>query len=173
MEKLIGWLVVGIFYAIFSYVGKQNKQKELQKKKDEAQENNFPTTTTPSQTPSESTKPISDIFGELMKQFEQKTPPVQKVKPQVQTVAQKKVTPKKKDAQDRKDFVRERVTSNESAQQIIDNEAISMPVYVYENIADTEISSEVSVETVANPLMSKFNMRDAVVAQMILQRPEY
>ena len=91
MEKLIGWLVIGIFYAIFSFVGKQNKQKEQQKKKDVADGN---TSGESSNVPDKKRKPVTEIFGDLMKQFEQKANPVQKKKPVIaqQNKQEEKVT---------------------------------------------------------------------------------
>ena len=48
-----------------------------------------------------------------------------------------------------------------------------MPEYVYEDISATEISGEVSEEKTVNPIAANFNIRDAVIAQIILERKEY
>ena len=77
MEKLIGWLVVGIFYAIFTSMGKKKKQQELQKKITSKESETVKPAT---QVPTEATKPVGDIFKELMKQFEVRENPIPKKK---------------------------------------------------------------------------------------------
>ncbi len=154
MGKIIIWGVLLLLYSIFKSAGK----KAATPKSGPA---GTPRDTPPapsSTTPSTATRPLSDMLGDLLKPAEFRKP----------AAAQPKTVKKQEPAKKPVVYVK--------AQSTIIHPDYGIPgleQYEYENISDTEIKAAEEVVWIPHPLLTKFNLRDAVIAGIILERPEW
>ena len=162
--KVIIYLIIGLFY-LFAQYKKNQKKREDQRRQEEGGTAAEDTRTIQPPTPQKDRDTFRDIFEKAQQQIQQAREPKKKKeepKPQFKPAPRREYEVVKP--------MKEEIDENYQDTSMKDMIAFEQPRDLRTTVAAATVSYE---EDITNPILDNFDLRNALIAQIILERPEF